>query len=164
MQCIENGWKYVKNLSLPAILPDENSRSYAGRSSKTLTIISNFQMLKNHASALSVRFLSNSFRQLIIIWSICWKAKAPKLLFQIFWTSCSTASTIRTLKQKSLDLQNQKQLLQTGASRSQTGSALRLPKHLRRANILTHLQISVISERWLLTLYLLGIRLVKAGS
>ena len=29
MQCTENGRKYVKSLSLPAILPDENSRSYA---------------------------------------------------------------------------------------------------------------------------------------
>ena len=164
MQCTENGRKYVKSLSLLAILPDENSRSNAVRSSKTLTIISNFQMLKNHVSALSVRFLSNSFRQLIIIWLICWKVKELKLLSQIFWTSCSTASTIRTSKQKSLDLQNQKQLLQTGASRSQTGSALRLPKHLRRASILTRRQISVISERWLLTLYLLEIRLVKAGS
>ena len=29
MQCIENGRKYVKSLSLPDILPDENSRSCA---------------------------------------------------------------------------------------------------------------------------------------
>ena len=76
-------------------------------------------------------------------------------MFRIFWTSCSTASTTRTSRWKSLDSKRKKPQQLILVSKLWNGSVLRQPKHLRPASTSHHLLRSRILEKWLRTSYLL---------